>query len=106
MFFFVLPVDLGCDFADNICMLNKKGKVDLDQLADFRKPDNGFVGRRVDGSSIVSVNVGDNPDIIKLMVSHDVSAWDKFCDMIGDMDPRGQVHIDWLFVDGVAKEFH
>ena len=40
------------------------------------------------------------------MVSHDVNAWDKFCDMIGDMDPRGQVHIDWLFVDGVAKEFH
>ena len=55
MFFFVLPVDLRCDFTDNICMLNKKGKVDLDQLADFRKPDNGFVGRRVDGSSIVSV---------------------------------------------------
>ena len=79
-------------------------KVNLDKIA--RKPLNGFVGRRVDGSSIVKVDIGDNPKLKALMVSKDLDAWDKFCDAIGDFDPRGQVHIDWLFVDGKPKVFH
>ena len=96
-------------FSYNSSMDNmiKNGKVNLDNLSDFRKPNNGFVGRRVDGSSIVSVDCGDNPDLIALMVDKDDPySWDKFCDMISDFDPRGQVHIDYLFVDGQPRIFH
>lgn len=67
---------------------------------------NGFVGIRVDGSSKVHVDVGDNPELVELMVSKDVDAWDKFCDMIGEFDPRGEVHISHLFVDGKEQVFH
>jgi len=79
-------------------------KVNLDKIS--RLPINGFIGKRVDGSSIVKVDIGDNPKLKALMVSKDLDAWDKFCDAIGDFDPRGQVHIDWLFVDGKPKVFH
>ena len=79
--------------------------VNLDKIG--RKPQNGFVGRRVDGSSIVVVDIGDgNPKLKALMISQDLDAWDKFCEGIGDLDPRGQVYIDWLFVDGKPKVFH
>tara|TARA_B100001287_G_C22412888_1_gene403273 strand:- start:5 stop:253 length:249 start_codon:yes stop_codon:yes gene_type:complete len=80
-------------------------KVDLAKMN--RLPINGFVGRRVDGSSKVSVCIGEhNPKLKALMVSKELDAWDKFCDFLGDMDPRGQIYIDYLFVDGVASEFH
>ncbi len=80
-------------------------KVNLDKIG--RKPLNGFVGRRVDGSSIVKVDIGDNPKLKALMIDKEnESSWDIFCNSIGDFDPRGQVHIDWLFVDGKPKVFH
>jgi len=80
-------------------------KINLNDIG--RKPQNGFVGKRVDGSSIVVVDIGDNPKLKNLMIDNkDVSSWDKFCDLIGDFDPRGQVHIDWLFVDGSPRSFH
>ena len=80
-------------------------KVNLDKIR--RKPLNGFVGKRVDGSSIVIVDIGDNKKLKNLMIdNNDISSWDKFCDLIGDFDPRGQVQIDWLFVDGKPKVFH
>ena len=80
-------------------------KVNLEDIK--RKPINGFVGRRVDGSSVVVVDIGEgNPELKSLMISKDVDAWDKFCDGIGDFDPRGEVNIDWLFVDGKEKVFH
>jgi len=80
-------------------------KVNLDKIR--RKPLNGFVGKRVDGSSIVVVDIGDNKKLKNLMIdNNDISSWDKFCDLIGDFDPRGQVQIDWLFVDGKPKVFH
>lgn len=80
-------------------------KVNLDKIG--RKPQNGFVGRRVDGSSIVVVDIGDNPKLKNLMIDRDnLSSWDIFCNSIGDFDPRGQVHIDWLFVNGEPKVFH
>ena len=72
-----------------------------------RKPQNGFVGKRVDGSSIVIVDIGDNKELKNLMIDNkDLSSWDKFCDSIGDFDPRGQVDIDWLFVNGKPRVFH
>ena len=80
-------------------------RVNLD-IFNFSLPINGFVGRRVDGSSIVKVDIGDNPKLKALMVSKDLDAWDKFCNLIGDLDPRGKVYIDWMFVDGEAREFH
>ena len=80
-------------------------KVNLENIV--RKPVNGFVGRRIDGSSIVVVDVGENQKLKNLMIdNNNMSSWDKFCDLIGDFDPRGQVHIDWLFVDGQARVFH
>ena len=83
-------------------------RVSLDLIS--RKPLNGFVGRRVDGSSIVKVDIGDNPKLKALMIDSNPDSinesWDKFCDAIGDFDPRGQVHIDWLFVDGSPRVFH
>ena len=80
-------------------------KVNLDKIG--RKPLNGFVGRRVDGSSIVKVDIGDNPKLKALMIDKEnESSWDIFCNSIGDFDPRGQVIIDWLFVDGSPRRFH
>lgn len=68
---------------------------------------NGFAGIRVDGSSEVWVDVGDNPEIIDLMVSKDVNDWDKFCEMLPEEhDPRGEVHISHLIVNGKEKVFH
>tara|TARA_Y100001951_G_C11161585_1_gene195089 strand:- start:287 stop:547 length:261 start_codon:yes stop_codon:yes gene_type:complete len=84
-------------------------KVDLAKIN--RLPINGFVGRRVDGSSIVKVCIGEhNPKLKSLMIDKNPDSinesWDKFCDLIGDFDPRGKVYIDYMFVDGVAREFH
>ena len=71
---------------------------------------NGFSGVRVDGSSRVFVNVGDNPELVALMNDKNPDSinesWDKFCDAIGDFDPRGRVHIEYIYIDGVAKVFH
>ncbi len=71
---------------------------------------NGFSGVRVDGSSRVFVNVGDNPELVALMVDKNPDSmnesWDKFCDAIGDFDPRGRVNIEYIYIDGVAKVFH
>lgn len=86
-------------------MIGNNKKIDINELS--RKPQNGFVGRRVDGSSIFYLDVGENPELVDLMVSKDLDAWDKFCDMLPEeFDPRGQVHIDWLFVDGQPRVFH
>ena len=84
-------------------------KVDLAKMN--RLPINGFVGRRVDGSSKVSVCIGEhNPKLKALMLDKNPDSindsWDKFCDALGDMDPRGEIYIDYMFVDGVAREFH
>jgi len=71
---------------------------------------NGFSGVRVDGSSRVFVNVGDNPELVALMNDKNPDSinesWDKFCDAIGDFDPRGRVNIEYIYIDGVAKVFH
>lgn len=71
---------------------------------------NGFSGVRVDGSSRVFVNIGDNPELVALMVDKNPDSindsWDKFCDAIGDFDPRGKVNIEYIYVDGEAKVFH
>lgn len=71
---------------------------------------NGFSGVRVDGSSRVFVDVGDNPELVALMNDKNPDSinesWDKFCDAIGDFDPRGRVHIEHIYIDGVAKVFH
>ena len=87
-------------------MLDRNGKIDINH-PDVRIPDNGFVGRRVDGNSWCFVNIGHNPELIKLMSDkEDPSAWDKFCDLIGDFDPRGRVYIDYIVVNGEPKVFH
>ena len=71
---------------------------------------NGFSGVRVDGSSRVFVDVGDNPELVALMVDNNPESvndsWDKFCDAIGDFDPRGEVNIEYMYVDGKARVFH
>ena len=71
---------------------------------------NGFSGIRVDDSSRVYVNIGDNPKLIELMLDKNPESvndsWDKFCDSIGDFDPRGKVNIEYLYVDGQRRVFH
>ena len=48
-------------------------KVNLDKIR--RKPLNGFVGKRVDGSSVVVVDIGDNPKLKNLMIdNNDISS--------------------------------
>tara|TARA_Y100001972_G_C7467230_1_gene238106 strand:+ start:301 stop:564 length:264 start_codon:yes stop_codon:yes gene_type:complete len=85
-------------------------KVNLDKIS--RLPINGFIGRRVDGSSIVKVCIGEhNPKLKALMIDSNPDSindsWDKFCDLLpNEMDPRGEVYIDWLFVDGKPRVFH
>ena len=84
-------------------------KVNLDKIS--RLPINGFIGRRVDGSSIVKVCIGEhNPKLKALMIDKNpasmLQSWDKFCDALGDLDPRGEIEIDWLFIDGSPRRFH
>ncbi len=71
---------------------------------------NGFSGVRVDGSSRVFVNIGDNPDLIALMIDNNPDSindsWDKFCDQLGDLDPRGKINIEFMYVDGQRRVFH
>tara|TARA_B100001059_G_scaffold234103_1_gene275743 strand:- start:85 stop:372 length:288 start_codon:yes stop_codon:yes gene_type:complete len=78
---------------------------------------NGFIGRRVDGSSVMYLDLGDvvasrsNQRLFELMIDGDSSSsWDQFCDAIcrmdSDLDPRGRVHIDYLVIDGVPRAFH
>jgi len=44
--------------------------------------------------------VDKNPDSIN-------DSWDKFCDLLPDeMDPRGEVNIEYMYVDGEARVFH
>ena len=82
--------------------------VNLEKIS--RKPQNGFVGRRIDGSSIVKVDIGDNPKLKALMIDRNpasmLQSWDEFCDALGDLDPRGEIEIDWLFIDGSPRRFH
>lgn len=85
-------------------MLDKNGKVALSQVSDRIR--NGYVGRRVDGSSIVSMDLGDNPELVELLVSKDVDAWDQLWDQIPSFDPRGEIHVDWLVIDGKPVVFH
>ena len=71
---------------------------------------NGFSGVRVDCSSRVFVNVGDNPDLIALMIDNNPDSindsWDKFCDQLGDLDPHGKINIEFMYVDGQRRVFH
>ena len=72
---------------------------------------NGFSGVRVDGNSRVFVDVGQNPELVALMVDKNPDSindsWDKFCDLLPDeMDPRGEVNIEYMYVDGEARVFH
>ena len=66
---------------------------------------NGFSGVRVDGSSRVYVNIGDNPKLIALMLDKNPESvndsWDKFCDSIGDFQQaRGLSN----FLDSLDKD--
>lgn len=86
-------------------------RIDLNKIP--RRLKNGFIGRRVDGSSITYVDLGDVRNdisyqkLISLMIdNNDPDSWDKFCDLIGDFDPRGKVHIDYLVIDGSPRRFH
>ncbi len=74
---------------------------------------NGFIGRRIDGSSISYVDLGDvdayvsGQKMLSLMIDkNDPNSWDKFCDYLGPLDPRGKIHIDYLVVDGLVQRFH
>jgi hypothetical protein len=49
------------------------------------------------------------PEMVELAISKDVDAWDKLCDMLVEhniMDPRENVHIDHLVINGKEKVFH
>tara|TARA_B100000902_G_scaffold377998_1_gene410798 strand:- start:6156 stop:6434 length:279 start_codon:yes stop_codon:yes gene_type:complete len=90
-------------------------RIDVNDIPSRLK--NGFIGRRVDGSSVMYIDLGDvqasesNQELFQLMIDKESSSsWDQFCDMIGnldsDLDPRGRVHVDYLVIDGVPRRFH
>lgn len=48
-------------------------------------------------------------EMVELAISKEVDAWDKLCDMLVEhniMDPRENVHIDHLVIDGKERVFH
>ena len=72
---------------------------------------NGFSGVRIDGSSRVFVEIGDNPKLKALMIDNNPESindsWDKFCEYLdSDLDPRGQINIEYMYVDGQRRVFH
>ena len=77
-----------------------------------KKIKNGFSGVRVDGSSRVFVDVGNNPEVIALMSDKNEldggeKSWNDFCDLLPEeLDPRGEVYIEYLYLDGEPKVFH
>jgi hypothetical protein len=49
------------------------------------------------------------PEMVELAISKEDDAWDRLCEMLvkhGIMDPRGNVHIDHLVINGKEKVFH
>lgn len=76
----------------------------------MRNIKNGFSGVRVDGSSRVYVDIGDNPKLLELMLDKNPESvndsWDKFCSYLSDLDPRGKINIEYMYVDGERRVFH
>tara|TARA_B100000927_G_C16321990_1_gene411721 strand:- start:382 stop:612 length:231 start_codon:yes stop_codon:yes gene_type:complete len=71
---------------------------------------NGLIGRSVlDGSSISYYL---NSKEMQLALDSSVNSnksWDYMCESLvsrGLVDPRGKVHIDYIVINGVAKNFH
>ena len=52
------------------------------------------------------MDLGDNPELVELLVSKDVDAWDQLWDQLPSFDPRGEIHVDWLVIDGKPVVFH
>ncbi len=77
----------------------------------MHKIKNGFSGIRVDGSSRVFVDVGQNDELIELMVDKNPDSindsWNKFCDLLpNEMDPRGKLNIEYMYINGERRIFH
>ena len=99
------------NISDQSLTIGATFSYDLSMEIISKKIKNGFSGVRVDGSSRVFVDVGQNPKMVALMVDKNPDSindsWDKFCDLLPDeMDPRGEINIEYMYIDGEAKVFH
>jgi hypothetical protein len=71
---------------------------------------NGIIGRPVDNPEMGIVHIPlMNEEMVILAISKEDDAWDILCEMLmehGFMDIRGNLHVDQLIIDGVARRFH
>jgi|TARA_B110000908_G_C9924028_1_gene300947 hypothetical protein len=71
---------------------------------------NGIIGRPVENPEMGVIHIPlMNKEMVDLALSRDDTAWDTLCDILvkhGFMDIRGNMHVDWLIIDGVKRVFH
>ena len=72
--------------------------------------ENKIVGRPVQNPLLAVIEIPLNSkELVNLAISKEDNAWDKLCEKLKDqgfMDPRGNMHIDYLVIDGARRVFH
>lgn len=72
--------------------------------------ENKIVGRPVQNPVLAVIEIPLNSkELVNLAISKEDNAWDKLCEKLKDqgfMDPRNNIHIDYLVIDGVKRVFH
>jgi len=69
-----------------------------------------IVGRPVHNPVLAVMEIPLNSkELVELAISKEIDAWDILCEKLKDqgyMDPRGNMHIDYLVINGIRKVFH